>query len=126
MKAREELLESISQYDDEFMEMYLEDRFNKQNIIESIRRIIQKYPLKVAVILLGSGLKNKGIQPLMDSLIHYLPTPNEKNIVIDRNGIIRKRNNKEQLTLYCYKNIIHPQKGNLMYVRIYSGVLKAR
>lgn len=68
---------------------------------------------------MGSSLKNRGIQPLMDAVIHYLPSPLERDPVkcVEKPSISRKPNPNEKLSAYVYKVINDPQKGALTYVR---------
>ncbi|EAS05318.2 elongation factor Tu GTP-binding domain protein (macronuclear) [Tetrahymena thermophila SB210] len=127
---REKLLETISLYDEELGERILENQesVNEQELEMSIKKILQKYPKDTSAVLLGSSLKNKGIQPLMDSIIKYLPSPVEKTPVfnIDNPSQIRKPLPNEKLSAYVYKVINDVQKGPLTYVRVYSGTLQNR
>ncbi|KAL4428899.1 hypothetical protein ABPG74_001386 [Tetrahymena malaccensis] len=127
---REKLLETISLYDEELGERILENQesVKEDELEKSIKKILQKYPKDTSAVLLGSSLKNKGIQPLMDSIIKYLPSPIEKNPVfnIDNPSQIRKPLPNEKLSAYVYKVINDAQKGPLTYVRVYSGTLQNR
>ena len=80
---RNTLLENISINDDIFMDLFLNSTFTIQDIKASIRRVIFNDPNNISVVLIGSGLKNKGIQPLMDSIIDYLPDPSHKKYISD-------------------------------------------
>lgn len=80
---REKLLETISLYDEELGERILDNPENVsiEELEKSIKKILATYPKDTSAILLGSSLKNKGIQPIMDSIIKYLPSPLERNPV---------------------------------------------
>ncbi|KAL4460614.1 hypothetical protein ABPG72_002901 [Tetrahymena utriculariae] len=127
---REKLLETISLYDEELGERILENQESVSEIEleKSIKKILQKYPKDTSAVLLGSSLKNKGIQPLMDSIVKYLPSPIEKNPVfnVDNHSQVRKPLPNEKLSAYVYKVINDSQKGPLTYIRVYSGTLQNR
>lgn len=99
-----------------------------EQLEQAIKSVIMKNPEKVCPILIGSALKNKGIQPLLDAIIKYLPSPFEKSplvSVINKN-IKRIPKNEEKLCAYAYKVVNEKDKGTLVYTRVYSGKLSQR
>ena len=125
-KYREELLDAASMFDDELMEAMLEGGETQ----EMIERAIRKGTLseQFVGVFLGSAYKNKGIQPLLDAVIKYLPNPTEvKNTALDLN------NNEAPVELIADEKLPcvslgfkleDGQYGQLTYVRIYQGCLK--
>jgi len=124
--AHETMLEIIADIDDSIMELYLKGQkipFN--TLISAIRQACIK--LKVIPVFCGSALRNKGIQPVLDAVIHYLPSPLEIPPVEG----INPKGNKEQrpigdnvpLSAICFKVQIE-QSHKLVYIRIYSGEIK--
>jgi elongation factor G len=126
-KYREELLDAVSMFDDDLAEQFLEGAAIDEDLL---RKAIRKGTLAESFVpvMLGSAYKNKGIQPLLDGVAHYLPDPTEvKNYALDLD------NNETQMELSCDEK--HPcvalgfkledgQYGQLTYVRIYQGMLK--
>lgn len=94
-----------------------------EEVKNSIRQILAKSPNSTCVILMGSALKNKGIQPLLGSIIDFLPSPDEKSdlINLENPGIKRSPSKKEKLLAFAYKVINDKIKGPLVYIRVYSG-----
>jgi elongation factor G len=121
-------LETIATYDDPFAEKFLEDKLTLKYTRSVIRKLLHGNPLKFCPVLIGSALKNKGIQPLMDAVIHYLPFPSERPQVEHFSNPSLKRDlvKSEKFLGYVYKVISDPKLGSLAYTRIYSGELGAR
>jgi len=125
---REKLIETISEHDDDIMEDYLAERpVDSQSLYNAIRKAT--IDLQLVPILCGSALKNKGIQPLIDSIVRFLPSPVDIPPVkgIDpKTGEIReyKAKDTEPLSALIFKvSMIEGRK--LSYVRVYSGKMKA-
>lgn len=127
MKFRQEMIESIAHLDDELMEKYLsEDEISP----EEIKRHIRKATLsaKRVPVLCGAGLRNKGIQPLLDAVVDYLPSPLDIPPVQGTDPesgrkIVRESDPNAPLSALIFKiQIIDGRKHNFM--RIYSGCLK--
>ncbi|HDQ45656.1 MAG TPA: elongation factor G [bacterium] len=128
-KAREKrdiLLDAASMFDDELMEAYLEDKATEQ----MIRRAVRKGVLtrEMTPVFMGSAFKNKGVQPLLDAVIHYLPAPSEvENVALDADNneaeIRLLTDTGKQLVMLAFK-LDDTQFGQLTYVRIYQGKLK--
>ena len=125
-KYREELLDAASMFDDELMEAMLEGKETQ----EMIERAIRKGTLseQFVGVFLGSAYKNKGIQPLLDGVIKYLPNPTEvKNIALDLDNNEAPVELKADEKLPCVAlgfKLEDGQYGQLTYVRIYQGCLK--
>lgn len=128
--ARDQLLEGVCEQDDILMEKFLEGHeISDQELQDGARRAtIAK---KIVPVFCGSAFKNKGIQPLLDAICHYLPSPLDlpdvSGFSVDgkEESILRKRTEDEPLAMLAFKIQNDPFVGNLTYVRIYSGVLKA-
>lgn len=123
-EARDELLETLGSIDDDFAEKYLSGNFNDQDIELAIRKgTIQ---MEIVPVLCGSALKNKGVQPVLDAIIKYLPSPAEKLPAVglfDGQEMLRSPQDK-QLCALAYKVINTTTKGALVYARVYSGKIK--
>ena len=125
-KYREELLDAVSMFDDELMEAMLEGSETQ----EMIERAIRKGTLseQFVGVFLGSAYKNKGIQPLLDAVIKYLPNPTEvKNTALDLNNNEAPVELTADEKLPCVSlgfKLEDGQYGQLTYVRIYQGCLK--
>jgi elongation factor G len=128
---RTKMLEAISDEDDTLLEKYLE---GKDITPAEVRSALRKSCLKVNIIpvLCGSSFKNKGVQMLLDSVIHYLPSPldlNESKVVGHHvnmtDKIERMISDKEAFTALAFKIMSDPFVGKLTYFRIYSGTLKS-
>jgi len=133
-QARTELIEAIAEYDDELMEDYLEDK-----PIEAARLIadIRKATLDISMtpVLCGSAFKNKGVQPLLDAVIDYLPSPLDVEAVEglegsqisdgDGNATTREPSDDQPFAALAFKVMADPYVGKLTYFRVYSGKLGA-
>ena len=124
---REKLFEKLSLLDDHFMELYLEGEEIDENFIHDIIRKGTK-TLRCIPVLCGAALKNKGIQPLLDGIVRYLPSPLDVPPVQGKNpetGEIESREarNAEDFTALAFKVIIEEGR-KIIYTRIYSGEIK--
>ncbi|GMO60185.1 MAG: elongation factor G [Treponemataceae bacterium] len=125
-KYREEMVEAASMFSDELMEALLEGSETEEQIIAAIRK--GTLSEQFVPVLLGSAYKNKAIQPLIDAVLKFLPTPTEiKNVALDLDK------NEEPVELECVAGkpcvalgfkLEDGQYGQLTYVRIYQGALK--
>ncbi|HET9501468.1 MAG TPA: elongation factor G [Marmoricola sp.] len=127
---REKLLETLAEVDDEIMEKYLEgEDLSVEEIEASIRRATLAD--KVNPVLLGTAFKNKGVQPLLDAVVKYLPSPVDVEAIIghlpgnDEEKIERHPSDDEPFAGLAYKIAADPHLGKLTYVRVYSGKLEA-
>ncbi len=132
-EARETMLDEISKYDDDLMELVLEDG----DIPEAqIKKALRAATLAIAItpILCGSSFKNKGVQPLLDAVIDYLPSPLDvppmEGFVPNRDGTdgdpaTRSSSDEEPFAALAFKIMGDPFFGKLTYFRVYSGMLNA-
>ncbi|MGC3953090.1 MAG: elongation factor G [Propionicimonas sp.] len=133
-EAREELVHALAELDDEFGELWLEVEdegrdFTVAELQAAIRRVV--LASKGNAVVCGTSFKNKGVQPLLDAMVAYLPAPtdipaiegfkpNHPEEVIERHP-----SNDDPLALLAFKIAADPHLGKLTYIRIYSGVLKS-
>ncbi|MDX5894632.1 elongation factor G [Rubrobacter radiotolerans] len=125
---REKLLEAVSDYDEEIMMLYLE---GEEIEAAQIRAAIRKATLdnQMTPVFVGSAFKNKGVQPLLDGAIDYLPSPLDvppiKGVNKDGEEIERPADEDAPLSMLAFKVQTDPHVGKLTYARIYSGTLRA-
>jgi elongation factor G len=126
---REKLLEAVAETDDELMELYLGgEELSVEQIKAGIRKIVTEriaYP-----VLCGSAFKNKGVQPMLDAVIDYLPAPRdlppvEGTLQDGETKVTRAPNTDEPFSALAFKIAAHPFFGKLTYVRVYSGRVAA-
>jgi elongation factor G len=123
---REKMLEAAVELDDDAMGAYLD---GKEPDEATLKRLIRKAVLTGAFypVLCGSAFKNKGVQPLLDAVVDYLPSPLDvpaiKGMDEDGNEVLRKADDKEPLALLAFKIMDDPFVGTITFCRIYSGVL---
>ena len=127
---REKLLETLSEADDEVMEKYLDEgEFAVPELEAAIRRATLAD--KINPVLCGTAFKNKGVQPLLDAVVRYLPSPLDidaikGHAVNDEDAHIeRQPSDDEPFSGLAYKIASDPHLGKLIYVRVYSGKLTA-
>ncbi len=125
--ARMTLLEKLADFDEELMEKYLED----QEIAPGeIRRALRRATLNLDLVpvLCGAAFKNKGVQPLLDAVCWYLPSPVDVPPVegTDKNGapLVRKPERSEKFCGLVFKLQADPFVGNLSFLRVYAGEVK--
>ncbi|MEG0794331.1 MAG: elongation factor G [Bacilli bacterium] len=125
---RAELIESIAEFDDEFMMTYLD---GGEITIPMIKKAIRKGTLEVKFfpVLCGSALSNMGIKFALDAVLDYLPSPSdvEAIVVMDERGndVLRHPSDSEPFTALAFKIMTDPYVGRLSFFRVYSGVLKS-
>jgi elongation factor G len=132
--AREALLDEISHHDDELIEMILEEQeISPERLKESIRKAT--LAIEITPVLCGSSFKNKGVQPLLDAVLDYLPSPLDVPPVeglepvkgSDNGGAPAHRDasDDEPFAALAFKIMADPYVGKLTYFRVYSGQLEA-
>jgi elongation factor G len=133
---RGKLLEAVAENDEEMMELYLEGQEpNEEQLIAAIRRITinsgKGDGTTVTPVFCGTAFKNKGVQPLLDAVVRYLPAPLdveaiEGHSVKDAEEVIaRKPSDDEPLAALAFKIMSDPHLGKLTFVRVYSGRLES-
>ena len=128
---RDKLLETIAEYDDALMEKYFDDPSTITE--EEIRRALRAATLKMVIVpmMCGSSFKNKGVQPLLDAVCAYLPSPEdseyvEGHSVDDPDEVItRKPLFEEPMCALAFKIATDPYVGRLVFFRVYSGQIDA-
>ena len=125
-----QLIDAISHFDDEVLEAYIEDESSVT--VDQIKRALRAGTLSDAItpVLLGSAFKNKGVQPLLDAVIDYLPSPLDVPAI---RGIDPKTEEEAErpatldapFSALAFKVMSDPYVGKLTYFRVYSGKLKA-
>ena len=127
---RVKLLETLAEADDAIMEKYLEEgEFDVEELDAAIRRATLAD--KINPVLCGTAFKNKGVQPLLDAVVKYLPSPLDIDAIIghsvkDENVEIKRLpSDDEPFSGLAYKIATDPHLGKLIYVRVYSGKLEA-
>jgi len=126
LEKRDILLDNVSMFSDELMEAYLEDNVNQDLVYDAVRK--GTLSLELTPVFLGSAFKNKGVQPLLDAIVRYLPSPDEvENTAFDLDKdeaqVVLKTEPDLPLVLLAFK-LDDTRFGQLTYVRIYQGRLK--
>ena len=123
-----QLVESIAENDDEILHKFLEgEEITADELRASLRK--STIALKVFPVVVGTAFKNKGVQPLLDAVVDYLPSPldvPETHGINPDNGekITRKADDKEAFAALAFKIMADPFVGQLTFIRVYSGQLK--
>ncbi len=127
-KARSRLVEAVADVDERVLEIYLENPDVPANELRAgLRRAT--LALKIVPVFCGSALKNKGVQPLLDAVVEYLPSPTD---VLPIKGhhpktdelVEREADDFKPMSSLAFKIVTDPYVGRLCFVRVYSGVLK--
>lgn len=127
---RNQMIETIVELDDDAMEKYLEGVEPDE---KTVKRLIRKGTISISFVpvLCGSAFKNKGVQPLLDAVVDYLPSPVDlpsmKGTDVDDPEVTleRRANDDEPFAGLAFKIMTDPFVGSLTFVRVYSGVLTA-
>ncbi len=126
--ARHELLEVLTHHDDELIEKYLAD----EEITEAdLKKALRHATItnEVVPVLCGSAFKNKGVQPMLDAVVEFLPSPidikpTEGTVPNKEDKLFRKADDSEPFSALAFKIMTDPYVGKLTYIRVYSGVLE--
>ena len=126
---REKLLDAVSMFDDEIMELYLE---GKEIPTDKIRTAIRKATCAVEMVpvVCGSSYRNKGVQKLLDAIVDYMPAPTDVPAIKGVNPKTdeeeeRKSSDDEPFSALAFKIMTDPYVGQLTFLRVYSGILKS-
>jgi len=128
-KYRKELVETAVEQDEKLMENYLNgNEIKEEDLIKCIRKGCLNFDF--VPVLTGSAFKNKGVQPLLDAVVDYLPSPIDIGSIKgtkpnSNDEIERKFEDKEPFSALAFKVATDPFVGTLTFIRIYSGTLKA-
>lgn len=128
LKQREVLIERLAEWDDSLMESFIEGvEVSELELRKAIRRVTLQ--LKGTPVLCGAAFRNKGVQPLLDAIIDYLPSPLDippvKGVDLQGQELSFSANNGHPLSALAFKIMNDPYTGQLTFFRIYSGSLKS-
>jgi elongation factor G len=129
-KAREEMVEAVAETDDELLEKYLS---GEEVTVDEIKAALRRATCtnKLQPVLCGSAFKNKGVQPLLDAVVDYLPSPVEVAAIqgVDPDDaevrMQRKSSDDEPFSALVFKIMTDPYVGQLSYFRVYSGHIES-
>ena len=124
---REKLIESVAEYDDSLLEKYFEGKeIERAELIAAIRQAT--IALKIVPVTCGSSYRNKGVQPLLDCIVDFLPSPLDIPPITGTNGRgeeeKREANDSAPFSALAFKIMADPFVGKLAFIRVYSGTLK--
>ena len=127
--AREVMMAAVAEYDDEMTELFLEGKaVSREIFVRAVRRAVLS--TKMVPVFCGSAFKKKGVQPLLDAVIDFLPSPLDYPAVEgfsadeSESKVVRKRSAAEPLCMLAFKIATDPYVGQVVYVRVYSGQLR--
>ena len=129
LQAKARLIEKIAETDDKLLNKYLNnEQFTPDELKKALRQAVISY--KLIPVFAGSSLRNKGVQPVLDAIVDYLPSPTdlkEIKAINPKTGKEEKRKlvNEEKFAALAFKIQLDPHVGKLTYTRIYSGVLES-
>ncbi len=127
--AREVLVSAVAEHDESLMDAYLSGVGISEADLKRVARLAT-IERKIVPVFCGSAFKNKGVQPLLDAAVDYLPSPLDLGLLVgmdlqnEAKEITRKRLNTEPLCMLAFKVATDPFVGQIIYTRVYSGVLK--
>ncbi len=125
---RTELIEKISELDDDLMMQYLE---GEEPSVEDLKKALRKATCecKAIPVCCGSAYRNKGVQKLLDAVLEFMPAPTDvaaiKGVDLDGNEVERHSSDEEPFSALAFKIMTDPFVGKLAFIRVYSGVLKS-
>jgi len=128
-KYRKELVETAVEQDEKLMDDYLNGKeITEKDLLSCVRKGCLKF--EFVPVLTGSAFKNKGVQPLLDSVVNFLPSPKDIAFIKgtkpnSKDEIERKFNDDESFSALAFKVATDPFVGTLTFIRIYSGTLKS-
>ncbi|WP_336689945.1 MULTISPECIES: elongation factor G [unclassified Chryseobacterium] len=127
---RMKLMETLAESDEQFFEYFLdsETKISEEMITEAIKRV--SLSRNLVPVLCGSAFKNKGVQPLLDAIVSYLPSPDQLPSVIGKDAktdetVELERNEEEIFSGLVFKVVIDKHMGKLSMLRIYSGCIQS-
>ena len=125
---RDKMIEMVAETDDALMEKYLSgEEITEDELRSGIRKGC--IALTFTPMMCGSAFKNKGVQPMLDAVVSYMPSPLDiaaiKGVDTDGNEVFRRADDKEPFAALIFKIMADPFVGSLAFIRVYSGVLAA-
>lgn len=126
---RTALIEAIAELDEDIMEKYLDGgELTQEEIVSTLRKGV--IANEIVPVLCGSSYKNKGVQPMIDAVVNFMPSPLDIPPVKGTNPetgeeILRKADDKEPLSALAFKIATDPFVGKLAFTRVYSGIMKS-
>jgi elongation factor G len=126
---REQLLEAVAEVDEHLLEKYLEGApIAESEIRDAVRQATLQ--LRLVPVLCGSAFKNRGVQPLLDAVVDYLPSPTDKPAVVGVNPLTQKQEERPArddapFAALAFKIMTDPYVGTLTFFRVYSGRLQS-
>ena len=127
--AREKLIEAASEIDDRLMEKYLDgEPLTEDELVAAIRKAT--IALRLVPVLAGAAFKNKGVQPLLDAVVAFLPAPTDVRAIVGRSpedgsSVLRLSSDDAPFSALIFKIMTDPYVGQLAFFRVYSGVLES-
>jgi elongation factor G len=129
-EGRDRLLENVAEHDDEMMELYLEGREpDRDQLVAAVRRATVAN--RLTPVLCGTAFKNKGVQPMLDAVVDFLPSPLDVGAIAghaldnEDKEITRRPSEEEPFSALAFKIMSDQHLGKLTYIRVYSGKLSA-
>jgi elongation factor G len=129
-KHHKVLLESVAELDEELMDKYLDnDELSVADLKQGLRKAVLS--LEIFPVFCGTAFKNKGVQPLLDAVVDYMPSPLDVKAIQGKEykdpekPIERKASDDEPFAALAFKVMADPYVGKLVFFRVYSGVLKS-
>ena len=125
---RDKLLESCAELDDDFMEKYLG---GEEITVDEVKSVIRKAVIecKITPVTCGTSYRNRGVQPLLDAIVDYMPAPTDippiEGVTPDGTEDTRPASDEEPFAALAFKIMTDQFVGRLAFVRVYSGVLKS-
>jgi elongation factor G len=123
---RQQLVEAIAENDEELMLRYLEDEpIETAELITALKHAVAA--AQVVPVLCGAATSNRGVQPLLDAIVDYVPAADSVNVTAQQNGneVALKADPQGPLAALVFKTLADPHVGRLSYFRVYSGTLKS-
>jgi len=129
VKDRQTLISNLAELDEQIMMLYLDGQdITVSQIKAAIRRLTVSN--RVVPVLCGSALRDRGIEPLLDAIVDYLPSPLDVPPISatdprNRQKVLRRVSDEEPFSALAFKTVFDPFMGRLVYLRVYSGTIKA-
>lgn len=127
-ELRTELIEKVAELDEELTMKYLE---GEELTVDEIKAALRKgvCEVKIFPVICGSSYRNKGVQPMLDAVVAYLPSPLDvpdiKGTLEDGSEVVRKSSDEEPFAALAFKIMTDPFVGKLTFFRVYSGILNS-